>query len=430
MSILRLSIASTEKREGLKMMKSPETQKIIKIVEQFISKNKFIVYGGTAINNILLLKDQFYDYRYEIPDYDFYAPNPMDAAIDLANMFASSGFTDVEAKSGTHIGTYKVFVNQMGVADLTILHKELFDTLSRSVIIKKGMRYAPVNFLRQSMYLELSRPLGDISRWEKVLTRLNLLNKAYPLGRKNCTLQRHLSHRKDETTLFNLLKDAFIKLNVIFIGGFANAIYSTYSKSPKLANIPDFDVLSLKPLEIVMKIKSILTSAGFNATITEYEAIGELVSKHYSISVDDDYVAFIYEPVACHSYNIVRIGQHYIKVGTIDTLLSYYLAFMYANRPYYEENRLLCLSSVLFSVQQENRLKQTGPLKRFSIQCYGNQSTLRSIREEKNRLHNELSHASVEFKKIFFKYNPNRLKSKTKKVTKDSKWRQSRKNRT
>ena len=37
------------------------------------------------------------------------------------------------------------------------------------------------------MYLELSRPNGDVSRWEKVLKRLTLLNKHYPLRGKNCS---------------------------------------------------------------------------------------------------------------------------------------------------------------------------------------------------------------------------------------------------
>ena len=36
------------------------------------------------------------------------------------------------------------------------------------------------------MYLELSRPNGDVGRWEKVLKRLTLLNKHYPLRGKSC----------------------------------------------------------------------------------------------------------------------------------------------------------------------------------------------------------------------------------------------------
>ena len=36
------------------------------------------------------------------------------------------------------------------------------------------------------MYLELSRPKGDTTRWEKILPRLKLLNKYYPLKSSKC----------------------------------------------------------------------------------------------------------------------------------------------------------------------------------------------------------------------------------------------------
>ena len=49
-----------------------------------------------------------------------------------------------------------------------------------------GIKYAPANYLRINMYLELSRPMGDASRWEKVLKRLNLLNEHWPLKTRNC----------------------------------------------------------------------------------------------------------------------------------------------------------------------------------------------------------------------------------------------------
>ena len=37
------------------------------------------------------------------------------------------------------------------------------------------------------MYLELSRPNGDVSRWEKVMKRLTLLNKYYPMDITECS---------------------------------------------------------------------------------------------------------------------------------------------------------------------------------------------------------------------------------------------------
>ena len=85
-------------------------------------------------------------------------------------------------------------------------------------------------------------------------------------------------------------------------------------------------------------------------------------------------------------------------------MLSFYLAFTFSDREYYDVNRILCMSEYLFKVQARNRLKQKGVLKRFSINCYGKQNTLESIRAEKANKYNELKHnrESEEYKKIFF----------------------------
>ena len=58
--------------------------------------------------------------------------------------------------------------------------------MKREAISVNGILYAPPNFLRMAMYLELSRPKGDVSRWEKVLKRLILLNKHHPLKNPKC----------------------------------------------------------------------------------------------------------------------------------------------------------------------------------------------------------------------------------------------------
>ena len=77
------------------------------------------------------------------------------------------GYTDVEAKSGVHHGTFKVFVNFIPVADITYIPKELFKAIQREAIRVDGILYAPPDYLRMAMFLELSRPKGDVSRWEK-----------------------------------------------------------------------------------------------------------------------------------------------------------------------------------------------------------------------------------------------------------------------
>ena len=177
LEILRAAVDKAEKRSGREMIASDEIQKMIFIVENFLRKKKLICYGGTAINNILPDDDKFYDRETELPDYDFFSMNAMKDAKELADIYADEGFEEVEAKSGVHKGTYKVYVNFTPVADITHLEPEIYKNLERDSINIVGIRYASPNYLRMGMYLELSRPAGDVSRWEKVLKRLTLLKQ-------------------------------------------------------------------------------------------------------------------------------------------------------------------------------------------------------------------------------------------------------------
>ena len=167
LAILRMAVDNAEEKIAKRAINSEDIKDIIKIVEDFIKQKNLICYGGTAINNILPSEDQFYNKELEVPDYDFFTINALDNAKELADIYYKKGFTDVEAKAGQHHGTYKVFVNYMPIADITFLPKQIFNSLKKDSIRVGGILYTPPNYLRMSMYLELSRPVGDTSRWEK-----------------------------------------------------------------------------------------------------------------------------------------------------------------------------------------------------------------------------------------------------------------------
>jgi hypothetical protein len=140
--------------------------------------------------------------------------------------------------------------------------------------------------------------------------------------------------------------------------------------------------------------------------------------------VGKETLAFIYKPVACHNYNKVFINGKEINIATIDTMLSFYLAFIYTKKPYLNKERILCMAQFLFDVEQENRLNQKGLLKRFTINCYGKQSTIESIRAEKTAKYKELSskRGTYEYDMWFLKYSPSyAYEKKEKKSTAASK---------
>ena len=165
--LLQNAIEEASKKKK-NIVKSIIIKKIFNILEKFLKTNKFICYGGTAINNILPKDQQFYDRNIELPDYDFFSPNAINSCIELADLYYKNGFDEVEAKA-TYIGTYKVYV-VLYLLLILQLDSEIFDKLQKDSIIKNGIHYAPPNYLRMAAYLELSRPDGDISRWGKMKT--------------------------------------------------------------------------------------------------------------------------------------------------------------------------------------------------------------------------------------------------------------------
>ena len=422
LAILRMAVDKAEEKMGRRVVNSEDVQKIIDIVEDFIKRKKLICYGGTAINNILPEEDRFYNKEVEIPDYDFFSQNALHDAKELADIYYKKGFVDVEAKSGQHHGTYKVFVNYLAVADITYLPKEIYNAVKDDAISVGGIMYAPPNLLRMSMYLELSRPAGDISRWEKVLKRLALLNKNYPITDVNCNnvdFQREMENRENEDKIFETVKNTLINQGVVFFGGFANTLYSQYMPAnlrKKIEKYADFDVLSNDPEQTAQVIKERLDDIGVkNVKIVKQSAVGEIVPEHYEIKVGSDSILFVYTPAGCHSYNILMMNGKKVKVATIDTMLSFYLAFLYANKPYYNQfiDRILCMSKFLFDVQQKNRLAQKGLLKRFSITCYGHQESIEEIKAAKAAKYKELKKSKDKkaFEEWFLNYKPDDIKT-------------------
>ena len=426
LAILRHVVDDNEKIAGEKVASSPEIKKMIEIVEDFLIKKKLICYGGTAINNILPKEAQFYDKNYEIPDYDFFSHNALDDTKELADIFYKAGYLDVEAKSGVHGGTYKVFVNFIPMADITYIHKDLFQTLQKQAIKVAGIYYTPPDFLRMGMYLELSRPAGDISRWEKVLKRLNLLNEYHPMKVEydcpSIDFQRKMDDNVEQNEeIYYIIRDTFIDLGLVFFGGYASTLYS--KNMPKHAKrfiqkIPDFDVLSEDPQRSATIVKERLEEAGLKKiSITHHKCFGEIIPEHYEIKYGLDILAFIYKPMACHNYNTISVDKREINVATIDTIMSFYLAFLYSNAPYYYKDRILCMAQYLFEVQQKSRLSQKGLLKRFVPKCIGIQETLESIRAKKSQKFAELKNkrGTREYEEFFLKYVPADLQKKKEK---------------
>ena len=184
----------------------------------------------------------------------------------------------------------------------------------------------------------------------------------------------------------------------------------------QILKIPDFDVLSDRPAEVAQIIKNNLRDAGAKKIkIKKKPGVGEIIAPHYEVIVDKNTVIFLYEPLACHHYK----GQK-IRIATLDTMLSFYLAFYYVKRPYYDPKRILCMCDYLFKTQEKNRLQQKGLLRRFSMDCYGEERhTKEKSRAHKSEMFEKLKNnrGSDEWNWYFVRYVPGESTKKTKKTS-------------
>jgi hypothetical protein len=377
-------------------------RRAIGIVKKFIQSNRVICYGGTAINNLLPKEDQFYDFSMDIPDYDFFSENPQIHAMNLADELTQAGYKSVEVKPGVHLGTFKVFCDYTGVADISHLDKPIFAKLFKDAIKKNNIYYAPPNFLRMAMYLELSRPKGDVSRWTKVYKRLSLLNKHYhmscPAKFKKLTDVHLLPKVKSK------LEKIMIDEDVILLGFNGYMLQKSVFTNEWMFPL-DLLAVPEKRNEVVDKIVS---SFETKVKTKDYEPYGELFPAHTDIldSKNGKLLVRVYETVACHSYHKASNG---LMIASIPTLLQFFLSSLYADKRFLQdmpEQRFICTAQQLVEMANENikrRYKLLTP-----ITCLGKQKGLLDMRIAKSELYEKFSQnkSSPEFLEYFFTYIP------------------------
>ena len=365
-----------------------------KTVEEFLRSSRTLCYGGTAINNLLPEEDRFYGAD-EAPDYDFFTETPQEHGVRLANKLHTAGLGSIELKPGVHLGTYKLFAEYHAVADLTFINPKIFENLWKDKMTRHGIHYVNPNFLRMAMYLELSRPEGDISRWEKVYTRLMLLNKEFPIvcsGRAK--RPDELSPiRKKET--IKMLKNS----PIILLG------FSAVSRHEKKA-------YWYTPVTLLAEKSEIEKHTKGKKTI-EHDASELLPSRTDVLDENGEVLYQFYETQACHSYHVTADG---IKIGSIPTILAFFLALIYLGESKDDITRLECVAQRLIELAGHK------PERRFALltpkPCLGKQNELVDLRRNRTDLFKKISNnkSSPDFIQYFFTYNPTASKTERKKV--------------
>ena len=355
-----------------------ELQQALNIVKNFIKKKQRICYGGTAINMLLPKEKRFYDPNTDLPDYDFFSPSIETDVKELVDDLKHAGFKEVIHRVGIHDGTKKILVNFTAVADVSYLDKRLYNIYFKESQVIDGIHYTSPDMLRMMMYLELSRPRGEVSRWNKVYERLQLLNNEFPL--KLC--KKIKTYPKVSHEIRKLLFDYIVSHERILANIELEAIYSRSLKQKNLSySLTQGSVLMFFSPNLKkdsFDIKNILPQNSLK--IVYIEGKGDLIQNRVELYYDSQLIALLVEENACHSYNTIKTDENrLLKIASLDTLINLHYSL------YYFTNVKVSICSIASCIRTLNRIRlsKVSQFPAFSITCSGYQKGYPTLLREK-----------------------------------------------
>jgi hypothetical protein len=350
------------------------------IVKEFIAKRGLKIYGGVAINSYLPEEAKFYNPK-DIPDYDFFSPDPWNDATDLADIFHEKGYQFIEARAGIHKGTYKVLVDLWPVADITYVPQKEFDKIETVNI--GGVKVVNPFKLLESMYKEFSEPYANASRWPKVAIREKLLQKWLNPLKNSFRCSKNLFFEKDpaDPLLAKLLEKVykFILVKKLLITG--SVAYNTFIKlgaGDKRVGIDHYSVLSENSREDTQELfDSLLKLYDHLEITTQFFPHRELNNTTYTIFaiIDNEY------KILCKITHLTSCTP-YVKIGKLIIVSIDYLKYeLFENAVFGDSEqeredtkcKLQYLTEIQYNYYKTESITETdkSPLQRFITKCKG-----------------------------------------------------------
>jgi hypothetical protein len=225
-----------------------ERKEITALILDFVKSNKRKIYGGFALNNLIMDKDKkegFYK-DYQTPDVDFYSPTPIEDLINLCNILHKAGYKRVVGKEARHPDTYSIIVNFQLYCDISYVPRNIYNKMPFKEI--GGLNYIHPFFMAIDYLRMITDPLASYWRIEKSLKRMVLLQKHYPLPSINKPIEISDSTPDLDKSINVINEYLTTSKSCIVIGFYAYNYFieksETKNKNIKPINIPYHEIIS------------------------------------------------------------------------------------------------------------------------------------------------------------------------------------------
>ena len=178
---------------------------VIKVVKQFIKDNNLILYGGTALNELLPSSNKIYPIH-KLADYDVYSNDALNHAKELSNILADKGYKYIEMRQAALTdNTFKIFVENIPACDISNISKNEYTQLLNTAVKRNGILISSPEYLLKSLTFELSHPHMSYFRWDKLIDRYEIFNKIHGIHKYNLDFDTTIPNSKHELVLNNIL---------------------------------------------------------------------------------------------------------------------------------------------------------------------------------------------------------------------------------
>ena len=205
-----------------------ETKRVQATILKYIKDNKRKLYGGYALNKLLIDKDPklaLYG-EYDTFDIDCYSPEPLSDVIKLSKILHNEGFKPVQASTADHKETYNIFVNFQEYVNFSYVPSNVYNNM-RFVEID-GFRVIHPWFMMIDYFRMFSDPLGSFFRLDKAHKRYQILEKYYPLPKTKEPLKNVPKLSQNTYDVLDKCFNYLVSVNTLLFSGYYAYDYYVY----------------------------------------------------------------------------------------------------------------------------------------------------------------------------------------------------------
>lgn len=369
--VKRIQSIAEKKIHDIEILEFQKYNKLFSQAVKFLKKEKVLMYGGSAINDLMPKKLKFYE-PMSLPDIDIFALNAEQVAARIVKRFEDKGYQYCGFKEALHENTYKVFVEGMQILDITNITPQIYKKLSKGRVKgEHGLYVTNPEYLRMTLHTLMSLPFNAY-RWPKVYKRLVYFYKTFPM--KKCTTIEKVNMPKIDDRVTTLFCEWARKHGYVFFGGPEVMEYIPFDSGDRRDIFVADDDLVKVAQDFLLQVPDDIRQE-LDMSISKLVPDDDMfVADHIFITSKGRRIFGIYKTDYCLSY--VNIGGN--RIASFHTLCNMYMALYLA----YPSDRVKCVVNSLGTLQSA-LIKKPSRKKifdQFVLECYGpfeTQATLR-----------------------------------------------------